>query len=243
MLTLGLVLIVGNILARLAAMPRLYTWARRRTPLPFYCAFLTLALTQAAIIQPGWWIFHRMDIYKYVQQNMFSYMTGMQITTILEAYWWLATCLPRFRKIGTGLMVGCAIVSYLVARPTGHSYSDVELGFGFGLATFVCLTLAFHRAFGTDCKDAMWHAGCLGGLSLFNGVVWSLQPDRALMTLSYALQVGASLLWLIKVKAPPTWKEPLPEGTESDVAEAIRQMEQAGKRKPGIILERASSSR
>jgi hypothetical protein len=239
LLTVGLILIVGNIVVRLAAMPRLYAWARRRTPLPFYCAFLTLALTQAIVIQPGWWIFHRMDVYKAVQQQMFSIMTGMQIAVILEAFWWLVTCLPRFRKIGGVLMVACAFLSYVVARPTGHSYSDLERGFGFGLATFVCLTLGVHRVIGTECKPALWHAGCLGGLSLFNGMIWSLQPDRALMTLSYVLQVGASAMWLLKVKAPPTWKEPVPVGTEKDVTDAIRRMEQAGQRKPGSILQRA----
>jgi hypothetical protein len=207
-LTLGLVLIVSNVIVRVAAMPRLYSWARRVTPLPFYTAFLTLALTQAIIIQPGWWIFKRMDVYKAVQSQMFLPMTCLQIISIFEAFWWLVTCLPNFRKVGCWLMFLLVLASLAFTRPTLGSVAEMEQTCGFALAIFVGCTIMVHRVIGTDCKPALWHAGCLGAVSFFHGIVWGLQGSRTLMTLSYVLQIGASIMWLWMVRAPPTWKEP-----------------------------------
>lgn len=222
MLTLGLVLIVGNILARLAAMPRLYTWARRRTPLPLFSLFMLAAIGQAVTVQTAWWAFHRIDIYKSVQQSMFLPMTALQACSIIESAWWLATCLPRFRKIGCVIMVISAAISFVAARPTGSSASDIELGLGIGLATFVCLTLAVHKVIETECRPALWHAGCLGAMSLFNGFVWALQGNRTLMTLAYVLQVVSSVVWLFTVINPPNWIPPEPTVTEEEALESIR---------------------
>lgn len=214
---------LASILARAAQCVRF-----GRYLLPFFILFT--AATVAEESEYIWRFWHH-ERFGAMQELVAPWIAGLRILAAVEAFWWLASSLPRFRRPGSALMAICGAVAWWASRNAdGSGIQHLEIATAFGLIAFMGLTLIIHSAIGTEAESAMWHAGLFGLAAIANGGGWYFQRSPAIgMWVMFGGQVLAAGLWLRKVRTPPTWREPEPTATQEEAREAIEDLREAGR--------------
>lgn len=215
---------LASVLARAAQAVRF-----GRFLLPCFILFTVAAVAEESVYL--WRVTHGQR-FGSLQQSIAPWLAGLRILAAAEAFWWLATSLPKFRRPAFGLMALCAALSWWLSRSAGGSgIQHVEIATAFGLISFLGLTMLVHSAIGTEAKSALWHAGLFGLAALANGGGWLFQSSRSVgMWVMFGGQIAAAALWLWKVRTPPTWREPEPTVTPEEAREAIEDLRKAAGR-------------
>lgn len=207
-----------SIMARATALLR---WRHR---LPLFTLFIVATtgeeLTYLYLLLTG-------TRYTPMQTSLAPWFVALRFIVALEAYAWLATCLPRFRRVAVWLTAPLAI-GFLLLAVWGGPVQQIELAASRGLLLVVSVSLFLHKAIGTEHKSALWHAACLWLVFASAGVGW-LFPRTPWIgaPLMFGGQIAAAMLWLWKVQDPPTWREPEPTATPEEACEALEDLRKA----------------
>jgi hypothetical protein len=203
---------LASILARATALIR---W-RYRLPLFLFCVAATTAeeLTYLYMLKSG-------VRYTPLQTTLAPWFVALRFLVAMEAYAWLAACLPRFRRFA--VMIGVPLIlGFLLLAAWGGPVHAIELAASRGLLLVVSASLALHKIIGTEHKSALWHAACLWLLFAASGAGW-LFPRQPWIgaPLMFGGQILATGLWIRKVQDPPTWEEPVATVTPTEARVAV----------------------
>lgn len=186
------------------------TWKGWLFRLPCFSLFCVISCVQSALLSVN---LSAPPKYIAIQSAFGPFMTVLQIAAGLEAFVWLARCLPNFVKPGSALLAAIIFASVIIERwsaPSGpiiegvyRCLAFINRGVGIGLGLALIFALMAFSAFPRVPSSARWHAACLAAIGLGNGLGWQLLSRWTIMV-SIIMAFSA---WLVTVDHPPTWKE------------------------------------
>lgn len=170
-----------------------------------FSAFLFAATAQQIALTC---LYGNLTAYFWIRDTFAVFLAALQAVACCEAFWWLVTSLPKFRKIGAALLAVLIVVASAVERwtaPTAFSAHVTALDRGVGLSLGAVLAAGvLLLRFKSVSRSARWHAICLAGLGTGNAIGWQmLSPGIILTTV-----IAAFGLWAWNVREGPTWVEP-----------------------------------